>query len=272
MAKAAVEEAYCDFEARQKGVPLWRFLGGSAEPIPCGVAIGIMSSIDDLLALVEKEVSSGYRRIKLKIQRGWDVAVVAAVRRTFPALALMVDANGAYTLDDIDALAQLDAYDLLMLEQPFAPDDLWAFKQAHDRFNTPICLDESIVSLASTRAALKLGLCSMVNIKLGRVGGHSVAREIVNLCTSEGIPCWCGGQHEAGIGRAHNLAMASLIPRIVPAELSASERYWDEDIISPPIQVDNKGYLQPPTAPGLGFVVNEDLVLQCTVRETHHQG
>src|ERR1035438_3280392 len=155
-AKAAVEEAYYDFEARQKGIPLWRFLGGTEEPIPCGVAIGIMSSIDDLLASVDKEARSGYRRIKLKIQRGWDVAVVAAVRRAFPELTLMVDANGAYTLDDIDVLAQLDAYDLLMLEQPFAPDDLWAFKQAHDRLNTPVCLDESIVSVASTKAALGL--------------------------------------------------------------------------------------------------------------------
>jgi o-succinylbenzoate synthase len=270
MAKAAIEVAFWDLEAHRQHRPLWQVLGGSSDPIPCGVAIGIMNSVDILLTTVHKEVAAGYRRIKLKIRPGWDVHVVEAVRAEFPHIVLMVDANGAYSSDHLDYLRALDDFDLLMIEQPFPPDDFLTFRQAHDRLITPICLDESIVSAASTKTALELKLCGAVNVKLGRVGGHRAGMEIIQLCAESQIPSWCGGQHEAGVGRAHSLAMATLMPRILPAELSASTRYWDEDIISPIISVNRDGYILPPTAEGVGHMINHALVNRSTVRREDH--
>lgn len=271
MAKAAVEAACWDIEARQQNVPLWQLLGGSGEPIPCGVALGIMSSVDELLDQIERELCSGYRRIKLKIKPGWDIRIVEAVRAKFPHIALMLDANGAYRIDDLDTLKALDKFELLMIEQPFNPDDLWAYREAQGQLRAPICLDETVVSVPSARAALSFRLCGVVNVKLGRVGGHSEARDIVKLCLGHKIPSWCGGQHEAGIGRAHSIALAALMHRDFPSELSASARYWVEDTIIPEIRVDAKGYLLPPTGPGIGFEINRPLVDSVAKRRRVHR-
>lgn len=271
MAKAAIEAAYWDLEARRQHIPLWQLLGGVGDPIPCGVALGIMDSIDELIDHIEKELDAGYRRIKLKIGPGWDIDVVEAVRTTFPHAILMVDANGAYRINDINTLQSLDQFGLLMLEQPFAPDDLWAYREAYERLQTPICLDETVVSLLSAKAALLLRLCGIVNIKLGRVGGYTEAKEIVELCLQHNVPSWCGAQHEAGIGRAHSIALATLMRRDVPSEISASARYWSEDIIIPEISVDAQGYLCPPTGPGFGFEINHRLVEAATTRCIVHR-
>lgn len=270
MAKAAVEEAFYDLEARKHGVALWEFLGGTDDPIPCGVSIGIAQSIDAVLSAIVRELEAGYRRIKLKIQPGWDVEVVEAVRLRFPHIALMVDANGAYAADDLNTLTVLDQYDLLMIEQPFAPDDWLANQQAQECLRTPICLDESILSAVDMAAAIELRLCRALNLKLGRVGGHDESRRIIRLCSLQDVACWCGGLHEAGIGRAHNLAMAASMARDVPAELSASGRYWEEDIIVPEMTVTRDGYIRPPNAPGIGFEINYDLIGKCTLRRSTH--
>lgn len=271
MAKAAVEAACWDIEARQQNVPLWQLLGGNGDPIPCGVSLGIMNSVDELVDRIERELCSGYRRIKLKIKPGWDIKIVEAVRVKFPHIALMLDANGSYRIDDLDTLMALDKHELLMIEQPFAPDDLWAYREARDQFRTPICLDETIVSVLSARAVLSFRLCEVVNVKLGRVGGHSEARDIVKLCLDQGIPSWCGGQHEAGIGRSHSIALATLMCRDIPSDLSASARYWAEDTIIPEIRVDAKGFLRPPTGPGIGFQINRPLIDSVTRRRRVHR-
>lgn len=271
MAKAALETACWDLEARRSDIPLWELLGGTGDPIPCGVAIGITNSIDQLLESIEREITAGYRRIKLKIRPGWDLAVVKAARTVFPDATLMIDANGAYRFQDFRIFEELDSLGLLMMEQPFAPDDLWAYHRASESLITPICLDETIVSTASLTAAAHLHLCDVVNVKLGRVGGHSEAKEIVGFCREHPIPCWCGGQHEAGIARAHNLALASLMPRNIPAELSASQRYWHTDIITPEITVDSKGFLLPPSGSGFGFDLNSDLISSASTRVSTHR-
>lgn len=271
MARAAIESACWDLEARRQGKPLWQLLGGTDDPIPCGVALGIMTSIDELVNRIETEISSGYRRIKLKIRPGWDIDVIEAVRAKFSRATLMVDANGAYGINDFDTLKALDKFGLLMIEQPFAPDDLWAYREVQKLLGTPICLDETIISALSAKAALLFRLCGIINVKLGRVGGHTEAREIVKLCLEHGIPCWCGGQHEAGIARAHSIALASLMLRDIPSDLSASSRYWAEDIIIPEISIDSQGYLQPPSGPGFGFEVNRQLINAATVRRIIHR-
>ena len=271
MAKAAIEAACWDIEARRRNMPLWQFLGGTDDPVPCGVALGIMDSVDELIVRIEREIDSGYRRIKLKIKPGWDIRIVEAVRAKFARLDLMLDANGAYGIDDLDTLKALDKFELLMIEQPFAPDDLWAYQEARQQLSTPICLDETVVSVLSAKAALLFRLCEIINVKLGRVGGHAEARDIVKLCLDHGIPCWCGGQHEAGIGRAHSIALATLMRRDIPSELSASARYWTEDIIIPEINVDEQGYLHPPTGPGIGFEVNRRLIDAATKRRLVHR-
>lgn len=271
MAKAAIEVACWDLEARRQCLPLWQLIGGDNRPIPCGVSLGIADSVDELLGNIEKEVESGYQRIKLKIQPGWDINVVESVRAQFPTLTLTVDANGAYRLSDINILKQLDTYGLLMIEQPFAPDDLWAYRQSRGQITTPICLDETVISALGTKAFLNLGLCDIINVKLGRVGGHSESKEIVNQCLQHHIPCWCGGQHEAGLGRAHNIALAALMPRSMPSELSASSRYWAKDIIIPEIAVDSRGYIKPPLAPGCGFEMNESFIDHATTRTLIHR-
>jgi O-succinylbenzoate synthase len=271
MARAAIEAACWDLQAQILGKPLWQLLGGTPEPIPCGVAIGIVGSVAELLDRIEEEAASGYRRIKLKIGKDWDVDVVEAVRKRFPKLNLMVDANGAYRLEDLPRLTALDQFDLLMIEQPFAPDDLWAYRRAQDSLRTPVCLDETVVSVSSAKAAVEFNLCNIVNVKLGRVGGFSESREIIRLCEGRNIPTWCGAQHEAGIGRAQNIALATLTSRRYPSEISASKRYWNEDIITPEITVDADGTVRPSLKPGFGFEVNHALIESNTQNHVIHR-
>jgi O-succinylbenzoate synthase len=266
MAKAAIETACWDLEARRLGVPLWRHLGGTRAEIPCGVSIGIQDSPAELLDKIGRELRDGYQRIKIKIKPGWDRDVVAAVRAEFPDILLMVDANSAYTLADAPLFRALDAYRLLMVEQPLAHDDMYDHARLQEQIETPVCLDESVRSHEDARKALALGACRIVNVKLGRVGGHAEARRVEEVCRRGGVPVWCGGMLESGVGRAHNVAMATLGGFTLPGDVSASARYWEEDIIEPPVTVTPRGTIHAPDAPGIGFEVNLRRVEALTVR------
>jgi O-succinylbenzoate synthase len=267
MAKAAIETAVWDLDARRRGMPLWQLLGGTRREIPCGVSIGLQPTTDALLARVEREVASGYQRIKIKIKPGRDVDLVKAVRGRFPDVRLMADANSAYTLNDLPMLKQLDEYGLMMIEQPLAHDDIADHARLQREITTPICLDESIRSAADARHAIELGACRIINIKLGRVGGHEEARRVEQVCREAGIPVWCGGMLESGIGRAHNIALSTLAGFVLPGDVSASARYWDEDIIEPPVTVTARGTIVPPEKPGIGFDVKRDRIEALTVRK-----
>ncbi|MFQ5816772.1 MAG: o-succinylbenzoate synthase [Terriglobia bacterium] len=267
MAKAGVENALWDIEAQQKRVPLAQLLGGRNNEIPCGVSLGIQKAIEVLLEKIAAELAAGYQRIKIKIKPGCDAQVVAAVRRRFPQVRLMVDANSAYRLEDMATLKQLDAFYLMMIEQPLVWDDLYEHAQLQARLQTPICLDESISSARLAAAALALRACRVINIKLGRVGGHSEARKVHDLCQAAGIPVWCGGMLEAGIGRAHNVALSTLPNFSLPGDVSASRRYWDEDIIEPEVEVTPQGTIRVPTSPGLGYRPRTDRIEKLTVRK-----
>ena len=253
MAKAALETAIWDAEAKQKNLPLSKLLGGTIEEIPCGVSIGIQASIPALLEKVERELAAGYQRIKIKIRPGLDVDPVRALRQRFPRIRLMVDANSAYRLEDAPLLKALDDFYLIMIEQPLGWDDIFSHAQLQRQISTPICLDECIHELEHARAAIETGACRIVNIKLGRVGGHTAARLIHDLCQSNSIPVWCGGMLESGIGRAHNIAMSSLPNFNLPGDVSASRRYWEEDIIEPEVEVSPRGTIRIPSAPGIGY-------------------
>jgi O-succinylbenzoate synthase len=266
MAKAAVETACWDLEARRAGVPLWRHLGGVQAEIPCGVSIGIQDSHEQLLEKIEKELRDGYQRIKIKIKPGWDREVVERVRSRFPDIRLMVDANSAYTLEDASMLRALDEYDLMMIEQPLAYDDREDHAKLQKMIRTPVCLDESVRSAEDARKAIEMGACRIVNVKLGRVGGHAEAARVESVCRESGVPVWCGGMLESGIGRAHNVAMATLRGFTLPGDVSASARYWAEDIIDPPVTVTPAGTIKAPDGPGIGFEVKRDLVESLTVR------
>jgi o-succinylbenzoate synthase len=267
MAKAGVEAAIWDLEAKLAGAPLWRHIGGTRDEIDCGVSIGLQSSTEALLDKVSCEVESGYQRIKIKIKPGKDVELVAAVRRQFPAITLSVDANSAYRIEtDTPLLKELDDYNLLMIEQPLTPGDLLDHSKLQRELRTPICLDESIVCLANARHAHELGACRIINIKLGRVGGYTEARGIQAFAQKHGMPVWCGGMLEAGIGRAHNIALSTLPGFTLPGDVSASARYWEEDIIEPPVTVSRTGTIKAPTANGIGFEVNEARVEALTLR------
>jgi o-succinylbenzoate synthase len=266
MARGAVETAVWELFARAENISLSRLLGGTLNEIVCGVSIGIQESIDHLLAKIETELASGYRRIKIKIRPGLDETLVAAVRSKFPLVPLMVDANSAYRLADVDLLRRLDDYDLMMIEQPLSHDDIIDHARLQKELRTPICLDESILSVDDARKALELGACRIINIKLGRVGGHMEARQIHDYCKERGVPVWCGGMLEAGIGRAHNIALSSLEGFTLPGDVSASKRYWKQDIIEPPVEVTPHGTIIVPDSPGLGFKVNEERIKKLTVR------
>lgn len=266
MAKAALETAFWDAEAKQKNIPLAKLLGGTREEIPCGVSIGIQPSIPDLVAKVEKELAAGYQRIKIKIKPGQDVEPVRALRERFPRIRLMVDANSAYRLEDAPLLKQLDAYYLIMIEQPLGYDDIYSHVALQRQLETPICLDESIHDIEHARAAIELGACRIINIKLGRVGGHTPARRMHDLCQSKSIPVWCGGMLESGIGRAHNIAMSSLPNFTLPGDVSASRRYWAQDIIEPEVEVSRQGTIRVPTAPGIGYAPRMDRIEAVTQR------
>lgn len=251
MAKAALEAAWLDAEGRASGVPLARRLGGTRTRVTAGVAVGVTGSIPVLLDEVDGRVDEGYRRIKLKIQPGWDIEPVAAVRsRVGDGIALQVDANGSYRLQDSGALGGLDRFGLLLIEQPLADDDLLGHAELSGRIATPVCLDESITSLAAAATALALGACRVINLKPGRVGGLLEAVRIHDLCAREGIPVWCGGMLETGVGRAANLALASLPNFSVPGDLSASGRWYQEDI-TPPVTLDGDGTIAVPAGPAV---------------------
>jgi len=267
MAKAAIENAVWDLEARSLGVPLWKHLGGVNSEIDCGVSIGIQSSPAVLMEKIEKELADGYQRIKIKIKPGWDLDIIRQVRERFPDILLMGDANSAYTLADVPLFQELDQFDLMMLEQPLAHDDIFDHAELQKQIKTPVCLDESIRSSADARNAIALGSGRIINVKLGRVGGHAQAKEVEQVCRENNIPVWCGGMLESGIGRAHNIAMATLAGFTLPGDVSASARYWSEDIIDPPVTVSAEGTITAPDGPGLGFEINLSRLDRLTVRK-----
>jgi O-succinylbenzoate synthase len=267
MAKATLENAIWDLEAQREGLPLSRLLGGVRDVIPCGVSLGIQKSIPDLLAIIEKELAAGYQRIKLKCKPGWDVKVFEAVRNRFPGITLSCDANSAYRLRDADHVATWDAFDLLMIEQPMWHDDFYYHSILQKRLNTPICLDESIHNRRDALAAIENESCRIINIKLGRVGGFSEAIAVHNACQERGVPVWCGGMLESGIGRSHNIAISSLENYSLPGDVSASARYWKEDIIEPEVTVTPQGEIILPDTPGRGYEVRYDLIERLTVRK-----
>lgn len=258
MAKAGLEAAIWDLEAQIAGVSIARLLGGTRHQINSGVSIGIQNSVEDLLGNIESYLAEGYQRIKIKIKPGWDASVVEKVRARFADVLLMVDANSAYSLADAPMLRALDGFDLLMIEQPLAYDDILDHAVLQKQVQTRICLDESIHTVGRAREALALGSCKIINIKPARVGGMTQAREIHDICLEHDIPVWCGGLLETGIGRAHNIAMASLPDFTLPGDVSASDRYWHEDIIDPPFVLNGNGTIDVPSKPGLGVAVVRD--------------
>lgn len=259
MAKAAIEGAIWDLYAKREQKPLYQVLGGKNTEIEVGISIGIQKCIDDLLQVIEGHVNEGYKRIKVKIKPGWDVDVIRAIRKQFPTIALMADANSAYRLEDIELLQQLDEFDLTMIEQPLASDDIVDHAQVQKVLKTPICLDESIHSYEDARKAIELGSCKIINIKIGRVGGLTEAKRIHDLCKENGIPVWCGGMIEAGIGRAHNVAITTLSNFTLPGDTAASSRYWEEDIIEPEVTVQD-GMITVPKKIGIGYTPNLEVI------------
>jgi len=275
MAKAAVEMAAWDLYARQIGAPLHAVLGAvSAEASPpggvggriaSGVSIGIQDSLADLMTKIEHELAAGYQRIKIKIKPGWDVNAVEAVRGRFGEIPLMVDANAAYTLADADHLARLDRFNLMMIEQPLDYDDIADHAELQRRLRTPICLDESIKSVNAARDAIERGACRIINIKPGRVGGFAESIRLHDVCAAHGVPVWHGGMLESGIGRAANIHLATLPNFTLPGDIAASKRYFDPDLIDPPIHVASDGTIAAPNGPGLGVNICQDRVERATV-------
>jgi O-succinylbenzoate synthase len=266
MAKAALETAVWDAEAKLKKLPLAKLLGGTRAEIPCGVSIGIQPTINGLIAKVEEALADGYQRIKIKVKPGYDIEPVRVLRERFAHVRLMVDANSAYRLEDAPLLAALDAYYLIMIEQPLGWDDIFSHAQLQRQLQTPICLDECIHDVDHARAAIETVACRIINIKLGRVGGHTSARRIHDLCQSHSVPVWCGGMLESGIGRAHNIAMSTLANFSLPGDVSASKRYWAEDIIDPEVEVTPQGTIRVPAAPGIGYAPRLDRIESLTRR------
>lgn len=266
MAKAALETALWELEARGRGVPLWKLIGGTLREIPCGVSIGIQESIDGLLEKVRSEVGEGYRRVKIKIKRGWEVEPLRAIREEFPDLPLMVDANSAFTLEDITLFRRLDRFGLMMIEQPLAHDDIVDHAVLQREIQTPICLDESIHHLDDARKAFEMGSCRIINVKLGRIGGFAEAVRINQYCFLNRIPIWCGGMLESGVGRAHNIAMSTLAGFVLPGDVSASRRYYEEDTVIPPVTVTSRGTIMVPDDPGLGYALDHERISRATVR------
>jgi o-succinylbenzoate synthase len=266
MAKAAVEMAAWDLYAKQRGEPLSRALGGVRDRIASGVSIGIQRSLDELAEKVEREVAAGYRRIKIKIKPGWDIDAVTTVRSRFGSIPLMVDANAAYTLADADHLARLDAFDLMMIEQPLDYDDLSDHAALQQRLKTPICLDESIKTVRYGEIAIGMGACRIINIKPGRVGGFAESIRLHDLCAAHGVPVWHGGMLESGIGRAANIHLSTLANFTLPGDVAASKRYFEPDLIEPPVEVAADGTIAVPTAPGIGVRVREDRVDNATLK------
>lgn len=267
MAKATIETACWDLEAKSAGVPLWEHLGGTRTEISSGVSIGIQDTPEILLEKIRREVEAGYQRIKIKIKPGWDLKIVERVRKEFPDIRLMGDANSAYKLSDVSLFQQLDQFNLMMLEQPLAHNDIFDHATLQRQIQTPVCLDESIHSAEDAVHAISLGSCKIINVKLNRVGGHAEAKRIERVARDNEIPIWCGGMLESGIGRAHNIAMSTLAGFTLPGDVSASARYWEEDIIDPPVIVSERGTIKVPASPGIGFSVNFPRIEALTVRK-----
>ena len=266
MAKAGVENALWDIESQEQGVALWRLVGGTQKEISCGVSLGIRETPALLVSKVAEELACGYQRIKLKIKPGKDLDFVAAVRKEFKDILLSVDANSAYRLEDSEHLRRLDEFALLMIEQPLEWDDIHSHARLQSELRTALCLDECINNERHAIGAIESGACRIINIKLGRVGGHSSARKVHDACRQRNVPVWCGGMLESGIGRAHNIAMSTLPGFTLPGDVSASRRYWAQDIIEPPVEVSEKGTIQAPSTPGLGYQVDQALIERLTVR------
>ncbi|HEY7058596.1 MAG TPA: o-succinylbenzoate synthase [Vicinamibacterales bacterium] len=265
MAKAAVEMAVWDLYARRIEAPLSVVLGGTRRRIESGVSIGIQDSLEQLAERIAIERAAGYRRIKIKIKPGWDVDAVEMIRNTFDGVPLMVDANAAYTLADAPTLAALDAFDLMMIEQPLEYDDLRDHASLQHRLATPICLDESIHSVRAAEDAIALGACRIINIKPGRVGGHAESIRLHDVAAAHGVPVWHGGMLESGIGRAHNIHLSTLPNFTLPGDIAASRRYYAPDLIEPPIEVGPDGSIPVPEGPGIGVAVEWDRVRRTTI-------
>ena len=266
MAKATIEMAVWDLVAKRNGRSLSAELGGTRARIPCGVAIGIQPSIPATLERIARELEGGYQRVKVKIKPGWDVAVAEAIRARFPELRFMADANSAYALEDSPVFTRIDATSPMMIEQPLAHDDIVDHAALQRRIRTPICLDESIESADDARKAIELGATRIVNIKPGRVGGHGPAKRIHDTCAASDVPVWCGGMLEMGIGRAHNVHLASLENFRLPGDIAASARYFETEIIGEPFTVAPDGTMRVPTGPGIGVTVLEDVVRKLALR------
>jgi O-succinylbenzoate synthase len=266
MAKAALENAVWELEAQKKRLPLAKLLGGTRKVIPCGVSIGIQPSPAALMEKIEQELAAGYQRIKLKCKPGWDTTIFEAVRTRWPQILLSCDANSAYRIVDFDHIVEWDRFKLLMIEQPLWYDDFYFHSMLQKRLQTAICLDESIRNRRDALAAIDMESCRIINIKVGRVGGFSEAIAVHNAAAERGIPVWCGGMLETGIGRAHNIALSSLENFSLPGDVSASARYWAEDIIEPEVTVNARGEIEVPRGIGCGFTVLRDRIEALTVR------
>ncbi|MDM5207830.1 o-succinylbenzoate synthase [Cytobacillus kochii] len=270
MAKSTIEGAVWDLYAKRNQITLAKALGGEKKKIEVGISIGIQKSVEDLLQLIEGYVNEGYKRMKVKIKPGWDIDVMRQVREKFPDILLMADANSAYRLSDIQHLKQLDEFNLMMIEQPLASDDIVDHAKLQAEMKTPICLDESIHSLEDTRKAVELGSCKIINIKIGRVGGLTEAKKIHDYCQEQGIAVWCGGMLESGVGRAHNVALTTLANFIMPGDTAGSSRYWEKDIITPEVVVED-GYITVPENAGIGYAPDLAVIEKYTIMEKTYQ-
>lgn len=259
MAKAAIEGAIWDLYAKRQGVSLAKCIGGEKTSIDVGISIGIQPSTKDLLQVIEKAVSDGYKRIKIKVKRGMDIVPLQEVRKIFPDIPLMVDANSAYTLNDLEHLKRFDEFQLMMIEQPLGHDDILEHAKLQKEIQTPICLDESIYSLKDVQTAVELNACQIINVKVSRVGGISEVRRINKYCREQKVPLWCGGMLDAGVGRAHNIAITTLSQFVLPGDTSSSSRYWHEDIIEPEVTM-NHGEIAVPEKAGIGYEINWPVV------------
>lgn len=264
MARAGLELALWDLKAKKAGLPLFKLYGGTKEEIPSGVSVGIQDSVPELLERIENFLREGYPRVKIKIKPGWDTQICQAVRERFPGLLLQADANAAYGMGDKETLKALDDFGLLMLEQPFSDEDLWDHSLLQREMKTPICLDESAKSVDIVKKAIDMKSCQVINIKVGRVGGIIEARKIHDLCQEKGMPVWCGGMLETGIGRAHNLHLASLPNFTLSNDISASRRYYTKDLIDPTVDITERGTIKVPQGKGIGVSVQEGRITQAS--------
>ena len=267
MAKAALENSLWDAEAKATKQPLWKLLGGTRSEVDCGVSIGIQNSHEQLLEKIEAELAAGYQRIKVKVKPGWDLEALAKIRKRWPNILLSCDANSAYRPYDLSHLKKFDEFGLLMIEQPLWHDDIFHHAKLQRELKSSICLDESIRHARDAETAIDLSACRIINIKVGRVGGFSEAIAVHDICERNKIPVWCGGMLETGIGRAHNIALSTLTNFRLPGDVSASKRYWTEDIVEPEIEVTSRGTIVVGESAGTGYVPKNDLIGKLTVRK-----